>query len=671
MNLSTPYFGAAYYPEAWPAGTIEQDIPLMQQAGMNVMRMAEFSWIQLEPQPGAFDFAWLRTVIDRLAEAGIASILATPSATPPVWLTKKHPEILFVDDNGQPRQHGERCHWCPNQPVYREHIARVVEAMAREFGRHPNVVGWQIDNEPYPNRRGCCCPVCAGKFRQRLQQMFGTIARLNETWGTNLWSQRYESFEDFEAPRSNIWHHPSLVTEWMRFQSDSYVEYVALQAAVLRRHTDRPIGTDTMPMYRLNYRDLEKHLDVLQFNHYPSPGELRSSQFWMSYVQSLKDRPFWVTESSTGASAATAVTKRKGCKPENYVRALSWLPVMMGAEAQLYWLWRCHWSGQELMHGSVVDSCGRASFNFSEVAEVGAGLARTAEFLNQTRPANPKVALHFSCDAALTFEAQRLIDGFQYEDFYRQLGKGRGELVETFYEPLVKAQYAVEVIDPSRPLDDYRVVISPFLLSLDESGVRDRLKAWIQAGGTWVVGPMTDIRTRHGTKYTQSPFGVLEEWTGARCRWQIPGNIDEALFQVRWRDGSETGARIWYDVFDAPAGAEVLGVYTNDRLKDRTAAFSVPFGKGKIVVLGTVPTAASVLALLQPHLETWIEASDNLLVVKRTGKNTAGLMIAELEGVPGKVVLNEKMTNLAKGLVMNPGTIAIEPYGVMVLEDRK
>ncbi len=52
-----------------------------------------------------------------------------------------------------------------------------------------------------------------GKLRERLRSKFGTIQALNEMWGTNLWIQKYEAFEDFEAPRSDIWHHPSLIKE--------------------------------------------------------------------------------------------------------------------------------------------------------------------------------------------------------------------------------------------------------------------------------------------------------------------------------------------------------------------------------------------------------------------------------------------------------------------------
>jgi beta-galactosidase GanA len=43
-NPTPPYLGAAYYPEAWPLEHVDADIERMLEAGMNVMRMAEFAW---------------------------------------------------------------------------------------------------------------------------------------------------------------------------------------------------------------------------------------------------------------------------------------------------------------------------------------------------------------------------------------------------------------------------------------------------------------------------------------------------------------------------------------------------------------------------------------------------------------------------------------------------
>lgn len=85
-------FGAAYYPEAWPEAERSHDIKRMKEAGMNVMRMAEFAWHKMEPRPGEYDFQWLHDVIDELATNGIKTILGTPTATPPRWFLKAHPK---------------------------------------------------------------------------------------------------------------------------------------------------------------------------------------------------------------------------------------------------------------------------------------------------------------------------------------------------------------------------------------------------------------------------------------------------------------------------------------------------------------------------------------------------------------------------------------------------
>ena len=80
--------------EEHPEAAWERDIELMQKAGVNVVRIGEFTWGLCEPEEDKFDFAWLKRVMDLLGKAGIKVVLATPTAAPPIWLTKKYPEIL-------------------------------------------------------------------------------------------------------------------------------------------------------------------------------------------------------------------------------------------------------------------------------------------------------------------------------------------------------------------------------------------------------------------------------------------------------------------------------------------------------------------------------------------------------------------------------------------------
>ena len=137
------YMGSAFYPEVYGKDlpTLEQDIAVMKQGGFNVVRVAEFSWSCMEPHDGVFDFAWLHRMIDRLYENGIYTILCSPSATPPDWMTKKYPETLKMNDDGNRKQHGARRHCCSNSRVYRNYVRRINTRMAQEFAGHPAVIG--------------------------------------------------------------------------------------------------------------------------------------------------------------------------------------------------------------------------------------------------------------------------------------------------------------------------------------------------------------------------------------------------------------------------------------------------------------------------------------------------------------------------------------------------
>jgi len=95
------YFGVDYHPEQWvypyggtrenPEAAWERDVELMQTAGINVVRMGEFSWGICEPEEGKYDFGWLKRVMNLLGKAGIKVVLATPTAAPPATTSPSRP----------------------------------------------------------------------------------------------------------------------------------------------------------------------------------------------------------------------------------------------------------------------------------------------------------------------------------------------------------------------------------------------------------------------------------------------------------------------------------------------------------------------------------------------------------------------------------------------------
>jgi beta-galactosidase len=147
------FFGVDYYPEYWPEERWPEDARWMSEAGMNIVRLAEFAWAKLEqgdtlhPDGGVFDFTWLDRALDVLQARGIKTILGTPTASPPSWLMMRHPELFRVRNDGSRATFGNRREYCHNHPLYHQRTRQIVTAMAEHFAAHPAVIGWQIDNE--------------------------------------------------------------------------------------------------------------------------------------------------------------------------------------------------------------------------------------------------------------------------------------------------------------------------------------------------------------------------------------------------------------------------------------------------------------------------------------------------------------------------------------------
>lgn len=112
-------------------------------------------------------------------------------------------------------------------------------------------------------------------------------------------------------------------------------------------------------------------------------------------------------------------------KPEGFCRVNSWMPIAFGGAANLYWLWRQHWAGHELMHGSVLSAAGRPLHMFGEIKQTAAEFEKAADFLNGTE-VQTEIAMHFTSLNWNLF-ASTWIDGFRYDE----------RILTDFYHPLI------------------------------------------------------------------------------------------------------------------------------------------------------------------------------------------------------------------------------------------
>lgn len=639
------YIGAAYYPELWDESEIEKDIERCRKYGLNTLRIGEFAWSRMEPEEGRFDLDWLENVIDRLWKAGISTVLCTPTCTPPRWMLNKYEEMRQMLPDGKREAVSSRRHPCMTSPVMKEKSRAVVTAMGERFGKHPGVIGWQIDNELFVHKKGCYCPHCVAAFHRFLQQEYGTVQALNDRWGMHRWSLEYTSFGDVEPPKPDEWIHPSLNTMWRRFQHGQICTFIDEQAEILHRYTAAPVGTDMMPNNTLSYYRATKKLDVVEYNHYDTVEKLPATTFFYDFARPIKDRPFWVTETQVGWNGSEYAAC--GYRPQGNCYANTWLPIAHGAEMNLYWLYRAHPNGHELAHGAVFSSCGRPYRVSEEVRKAASEFAVCEEFLKNSR-VRSDVALHFSTVSEHNFTSAQMLQDFNYVHTLRSA-----------YHSAFR-HHNIDLIDTDHVLDSYRVVISPFLTTV-EGDFRKKIVNWVKEGGTWIVGPMSDIMTADTVKYTAAPFSFLEEFAGVYTKYQKP--IANTVFRAAWNDGTELGISTCYDAFE-PAGSTPLATYQGDEFDGLAVITEKTVGKGRVILVGSVLTADALLRLVnEPPIA---KATPNIDLTARTGARL-GIIAAEVENTPGTLELDGTYRDLVHGQILS-GNVALDPYEVLVLE---
>ena len=640
------WLGAAYYPEAWTDDIIMDDIAKMKELGINVVRMAEFAWSTMEPREGEFDFSVFKNVTQKMAAAGIDVIMCTPSATPPKWLTDKYEETLMMNDDGRRKQFGGRCHPCKSSPIMREKNRIIVTEMAKAFKDEPNVIGWQIDNEIYPYR-GCYCSYCKKGFHKWLKQKYKNVERLNDVWGGKRWSLEYKDFDDVIPPRGDTWNHPSLYIDGINYHSDVIVDYVKEQADILHQYYFVPVGTDMMPLMEQNYYKTNAHLDVLQFNHYETAQDLGRASFWSDFARPIKDRPFWSTETQLNWNGSECA--EFGYRPKGNAYINTWLPIAKGGEANLYWHWRQHYAGHELVHGAVLSTSGRFCFNADEVKKASGDFEKCKDLLFVNR-VKSDIAMHFSATAWLNLKHVPVAKGTDYLKY----------IADVYHKSL--RHYNVDLIDTPHSLEGYKLLISPFLSCVDENGLKERVMQWVEEGGTWIVGPLSDIMDDNAMKYRNAPYSFLEEYVGVYTAFQMP--IENDVFKAKWHDGSEIKISQTFDGFEL-RGAESLATYTNDHPQGLTAVACKKIGKGKVILLGTMISGEDMLRLVQKEcgFAPIANASDNVELISR-----GNLILAlELQNEQGMVELNGKYIDVLTEKVYE-GRTDVLPHTIMILK---
>lgn len=503
--------GVCYYPEHWPRERWAEDARRMHALGLTYVRMGEFAWSAIEPDPGCFSWDWLDEAIETLGKAGLKVVLGTPTATPPKWLVDQHPDILAYDLQGRPRKFGSRRHYSFSSRVYLEEARRIVTLLAQRYGQNPHLAGWQTDNE-----YGChdttrsYGPEDLRAFRLWLQARYNSIEELNRAWGNVFWSMTYRSFGEIELPNQTVTEaNPSHWLDFYRFSSEQVAAFNRMQVEVLRQHSPGRFIVHNFMGYTpdFDHFKLAQDLDIAGWDSYPlgftdmavlpcSPEEkLRYAHtghpdmaaFHHDLYRGVKPR-WWVMEQQPGP---VNWAHHNPSPAPGMVRLWTWEALAHGAEVVSYFRWRQFPQAQEQFHAGLFRPDLEPDLGFFEAQQVAQELCRL-----QPPPSAPApVALVFDYEADWIYRIQPQGQAFVYRD-----------LVWLFYQALRSLGLDVDMVPPGASLGPYRLVAVPSLPILREAA----LEAFRAASGAVVFGPRTGSKTETLGIPAQLPPGALQ-----------------------------------------------------------------------------------------------------------------------------------------------------------------
>lgn len=515
-------YGGDYSPEQWDKSVWPLDVQLMQEAAVNFLTPAVFSWAELEVAEGEFDFAWLHEVLDGLAAGGMYLDLATATASPPVWMARNYPDSLPVYADGIRRNFGSRQQYCPSSPDFRRLALRLITKMAQEFGDHPALRLWHVSNEYGCHTFECYCPRCVAGFQAYLEDRYQNIEQLNAAWCTRFWSQRYSSFAEINAPvHLATIHNPGQVTDWRRFHNHLLLSLYAAEAAVLRVLTPQiPVTTNFMGDYGgLNYADWAPYVDVVADDSYPDPAD-PAACVTVGYVSDLmrslgtervnqrdsegylvpNPRSFLLLEQTP---SAVQWRGRNSVKRPGQLELWSWQRWAQGADGIMHFQWRQSLGGAESLHGAMVSHAGKASRTWKEVVQLGHDLRKAPVYGERSWPI-AQVALVMDWDSEWIRQAAV---GPVQVDWLREL--------RAWYRTFFEAGYSVDMVRPHTRLDGYKVIVVPALWAVEQK-FADNLQAALEAGAQVLVVAPTGVVNRDGHAYLGGYLGPLQELLGVR-----------------------------------------------------------------------------------------------------------------------------------------------------------
>lgn len=574
--------GADYYPEHWPRERWQTDIKLMKDAGFNVVRLAEFSWIYMEPTEGQYEFAWLDDVLDLLARHDIYAIICTPTAVMPAWLAQKYPDALATKADGTRIVWGGRKNNCFSTGTYRLLSERITRAMAEHFKDNPVVIGWQTDNEF--GGTDCRCSICRAEFQEWLRKKYRTLDELNRAWGNHFWGLEFTTWAEITIPDQRVgqWaiSNPSACLDWQRFTSHLNIRFQADQIKIIREICPNHFVTHNLMGFHtgIDYYDFAKDLDFVGFDNYPIwGGGLPYTNYGPAaaadFMRGLKQKNFLIMEQTAGPHGWSTFERNPW---PGEIRLFCYQQLAHGADGQIWFRWRACTAGREQYWHGLLGHDGKPLRRYKEAAQVAKEYRKLEYYLGGTT-VRSDVAIIYDYDSVWALQVQ---PGYKANNFRAVMSR--------YYNALFRAGVNADFIPTCADLSKYKLVLAPDLYVLPDK-VANNLNDFVRQGGTLFTDCRVGVKDENNLCHPRTLPGLLSKALGIRIE-EYSAVADKVEYKVSGTDGF-TGSFTAKNYVDwiTPESASTLARYEGEwHLKPFAALTKNTYGKGKAWYAGTV-----------------------------------------------------------------------------------
>jgi beta-galactosidase len=515
-------YGCAYYLEYMPTKDAVAHMTMMKEAGMNVVRIAESTWSTLEPQPGIFSFDHIDAMLEAAQTVGMKVIIGTPTYAIPSWMVRLHPDVNVPRKDGR-AAYGHRQDMDITNPDYLFYAKRVIRELIHHVAGHPNVIGFQVDNET--KHYGTYSEYAQRGFKKYMQKKFVTVENLNNAYHLEYWSNSISDWDDFPDMRGCV--NAGLSSAYEAYMRRQAAMFLKMQADIVREYARedqfithnldfewKKFGADIAQdgysygiQPDINHDQVAEFLDIAGTDIYhPTQDELTGAEiaFGGDEIRSLKNDNYLVLESQ--AQAFKYWTPFPG-----QLRLHAYSHIASGAEGVMYWNWQSIHNGYETYWRGVLSHDLVPNETYRDCCEIGRELQRLGR----------KAIIKKNNSTAILVD-NRSLTSFKWFPIDKDLSYN--DVVRWMYDSLYEMNIECDIVHAEKlDVSKYKVIIIPAMYSASDELIAE-LRYFVANGGILIGSFKSFVADRNLTVYDDAqPHGMTDVFGITYQSFTIPG----------------------------------------------------------------------------------------------------------------------------------------------------